>query len=435
MRSVALAWACLLGALPVGAARAAPRVWVVPAVTLDDQVAPEAAPRVDEQLLSALAARHDLELPELAQRAGAHESSGVADARAALASGREQYQKFHFKEAEAAFARAVTLIESAGVPPGEANTLTTAMTELAVVQAAMNQTAAARDTCDALLTVRPDVRFDPIRVPPNLIKLCEAERSKRSLQTRRVSLTGAPPFQQVYVDGQPMGSSPVSLELPLGTHYLLYVGQNRLTLVEKLLVGEGGEPLQHAVQMPERPEEKLTAALRGKLRRRGPLPQTVEATRALGLVVNADAVVSVGIERASSDTLRLYVGRVERSGAPHVVVAEVHDDLHDLRPVLDQVAALIGSPALAPGPTFVPPVAEAAQKLDYESALFGVNPEAKPLLGAEEESPRKKKKKWVWLWVTGAVVVVGGAVTAGLLLGLNNGKLQINALTPPTPMQ
>ncbi len=436
MRSVLWLTAVVtIAATGSGRAGAAPSVWLVPSVPLDDQVSGDMAGRLDEQLLLALSARHELELAQLKQRTASGETQSVAEARAAVVTGREQYQKFNFGEAQSAFQRAIALVESAGVPPGEATTLTTAMTELAVVQEAMGQRNAARDTCDALLTLRPDIRFDPIRVPPTLIKTCEAVRLKRSLQTRRVTLSSTPPFQQLYVDGQPMGSAPVSLELPTGTHYFLYVGADRLTLVDKIKVDQGSEPLAHSVQLPERPEAKLTDALRGQLRRRGILPQATEAACALGLVVSTDGVIVTGIERAAVDRLRLFAARVQtnKSQRPRVVVAELRDDLNDAREVLGRVAASLA--AAAPGPSFVPPLAEEAQKLDYDAALFGLNREAQKLLGSrEQEEPPKKRRSKTWLWITGAaVLVVGGAVTAGLVLGLNNGKMQVDAHFPSPP--
>ena len=356
MRSVrAFLAATVIAACAGGVAHATPSVWVVPFVALDDQVPSDVAASMDAELTAALAARREVELTQLKKRAASPIDRGVAEGRAALAAGREQYQKFNFGQARAELERAVSLVENAGVPPGEATTLTTALTELAVVLESMNQHAAARETCDALIAIRPDIRFDPIRVPPNLIKMCEAVRSKRSLQTRRVTLTSRPPFAQLYVDGQPVGSSPVSLELPVGAHYLLYVGQNRLTVAQKLTVEAGNEPLSKEIQLPEQPEEKLTDALKLRLRRRGLLPQTVEATTAIGVVVGSDEVVVGGIERAAIDRLRLFVARIEtnKSKGPRVIVAEVRDDLRDLKEVMTKVAALVVDPALAPGATFV----------------------------------------------------------------------------------
>jgi hypothetical protein len=404
-------------------ARGQATTWVVTPVALGGDVSSESTRRAGELLLQALASRPELTLVQLARQGALPDLSA---ARVALTAGREAYQRFQFQESEHQLGRAVELITQAGVPAGESQTLLEALTELATVEEMSGRHADAMQTCESLMVIRPDLTLDPVRVPPRVMQACEAARRRRALDVRRVTLTSTPPFVHLYVDGQPLGAEPVTVTLPIGRHYLFCVGPDQQTRAQALDVAPGGDTEVVRLELPEPPAAKLSEALRARVRRRGPLPQTLDAASALATVTAVERVIVSGLERDGADHWRLWAAAIDpaRHVAPTVAVARLGDDLADAPPILARVAAALVTGRAAAGParfgeaTFAP-------TLDFTAALFGSAPET-GVVAAPPRAQRERRRPYLWLWIGGAALVAAAAVTVGLAVGLDNGKLRVS---------
>lgn len=424
-----------VSAMPV-LARAAPvKTWVAAPVALDETTPAETVARLGELWTAALAAR-----PELALAAPAPTSAApdLAAARASLAAGREAYQKFQFAASARELEHAIVLVTQAGVPAGEAQTLVDALVELATVEEMSGRHADAAATCEALMVLRPDVALDPVRVPPRAIQTCEAARRRRSGDVRRVTLSAVPPFRQLFVDGQPYGAAPVTVTLAVGRHFLHVTAADGAVRALPLdVVAGGGAPQEVPLALPVLPAHQLAEALRARVRRRGPLPQTLEAASALATVAEVEQVIASGVERAGGERWRLWAAAIDprHPGAPVVALAELADDLSDapaqlalLAAALDERRTTNGEAHAGHGVVRVG-AAELPGALDLGAALFGrAPPTAGAGLAGGAPSVRRERAlpKHLWWWVGGAAVVAAAAVTVGLTVGLDNGKLRIS---------
>ena len=414
----------LVATLRATSAAAQVTTWMVPPVALDGQTAAETTTRIGELVARALAAQ-----PELRLLQGARSVPDLSAARAALAAAREDYQKFQFAASERELERAIDLITRAGVPAGEAQTLIEALTELATVEETSGRHADAVHACEALMVMRPNVTLDPVRVPPRVMQACEAARRHRTPVVRSVTVSSTPPFRELYVDGQPLGAAPVTVTLPIGTHYLLCVGPDQQTQAQLLEIEPGSEQQSVHLDLPEPPALKLSEALRARLRRRGPRPQTVEAARALATVLEVERVIAGGVERDGADHWRLWLAAIDpqRHVEPVVAVARLADDLSDAPSVVPRMLAALISPRAHGGVTRIGELTAAVDALDFSAALFGQAPSSS---GAAERVTRERaparSRKAMWLWIGGAVAVAGAALTTGLLVGLDNGRLRVS---------
>ena len=360
-----------------------------------------------------------------AGRAG--DGPDLAAARAALAAAGDDYQKFQFAASEHELERAIDLVTHAGVPPGEAQTLVEALTELATVEETSGRHADAVRACESLMVLRPNVTLDPVRVPPRVIQTCEAARGRRALAGRSVGITTTPPGAQLYVDGQPLGAAPVTVTLPVGTHYLYCVGRDQESQARTVEVEPGSAPATVRIELPEPPTRAPAEALRARLRRRGPRAETLAAAAALAAVAHVERVVVSAVERDGPDHWRLWLAATDpqRHAEPVVVVARVADDLGDAAPVVARMVAALVDPRARRGVTRVGEVGGGLDGLDFAAALFGEPPPS----AAEAARPRDcrpaRSHKALWLWVGGAVVVAGAALATGLLVGLDNGMLRV----------
>lgn len=421
------AFACVFAlAATVGASTAAAQVttWVTAPVALDGDVAAETMARTGELLGRALASRSELTLAQLGPQGGAPD---LTAARAALAAGREAYQRFQFAQSEAELGRAVELVTRAGVPAGESQTLVEALTELATVEEMAGRHADAVRSCEALMVIRPDVTLDPVRVPPRVMQTCEAARARRAHEVRRVTVTSSPPFAQLFVDGQPFGGAPAAATLTVGMHYLFFVGREQQTFAQAVEVAPGAEPALVRVELPEAATAKPAEALRARLRRRGPLPETIDAAAALARMAPVERVIVSAVEREGADGWRLWAAAIDpaRRAAVTVVVARLGDDLADAPPILARVAealATANEPGKAAGAPLRVNDVKLPAALDFGAALFGHTPE---VVATAPLPARERRPKHLWWWIGGAAVVVAAAVTVGLTVGLDNGQLRV----------
>ncbi|HXU68603.1 MAG TPA: hypothetical protein VN947_04700 [Polyangia bacterium] len=398
--------------------------WVTAPVALGSDGAGETSARVGELLGRALAARPELTLVQLGRQGSVPDLSA---ARAALAAGREAYQRFQFAASQAELGRAVELVTRAGVPSGESQTLVEALTELATVEEMAGRHADAVQSCEALMVVRPDVTLDPVRVPPRVIQTCEAARARRAHEVRRVTVTSSPPFAQLFVDGQPFGGAPAAATLTVGMHYLFFVGREQQTYTQAVEVAPGAAPQLVRVELPESATARPAEALRARVRRRGPLPETIDAAVTLARVASVERVIVSAVEREGADRWRLWAAAIDpaRRAAAAVVVARVGDDFADAPPILARVAEALAAakaPATERGaPLRVTDVSLPAG-LDFAAALFGRAPE---VVAGPSRPARERRPKHLWWWIGGAAVVAAAAVTVGLTVGLDNGKLRV----------
>lgn len=348
-------------------------------------------PRLDQKEL-------DVRLAEFAQEMPFDQ---VEMARAAYQKGMAAFNKLELDQAVLALSDAVDQL-IAVLPYIKKQELADAMMALAVMQQQKGKTAAMQSVLRRLLTWRPTYQVDNDQFPAAINDPTEAVRAQVSQLPRgQAVILSDPPGAQVFVDGDFVGTSPITAEnLAVGEHFVTF---------KKLGYKRG---LRVANVVNNRPAQIL-----GKLDRSEKFLLVEQAIARVGPTMGQkrlDKVVDNLRETLFLDhAIFLKMQRTAQSGVAEAVTVKAY--LYDLRSrsllseKTDQIKVTGGVPAEGA-------MALLAEKLyegvDYDAV--DVKPDDAPLPVVVEQKPLYKK--W-WFWTAIGVVVAGGA--SALAVGLS----------------
>jgi hypothetical protein len=399
----------------------------IPPVALEDTAGRKPDAATLEQIAAAvgqaLSTRAELALISATPSATSEAPSASAEAQLALSSGRDAYQRFKFDAAATQLQNAVAAVEQRGIPPADLGTLSGALIDLAITKMAVGDAGAASQACASLVTYRPQLKLDPVHVPPNVIALCDAIRAGQRRGTVRFEID--PPNARLFLDGvTATAGSPLSVVA--SRHYVLILAPDGRSVVKTVDVAASGETQTVQLQLPPSPLASLQQGVNELLRERGPLPRAAAAVVALGLARNAKLVIAFGVEPVDDKRVRLFGASIDVATA-RVTVNDVAEF------PLDHVEAT----AAASVDSLLRAHKAETQRAgyDFSSALFGqpipaavATPAPAPVLTPSPavETRAPPRKRYIWAWVLGGVLVAAAALTAGLVLGLDDGSVHIH---------
>jgi hypothetical protein len=340
-------------------------------------------PRATPPPPTLIAAEAPIELPDfpgLLLRI-ATPAEAAPDGAEELARARTLYRDLRFDESLAAVGEIQQRLESSARTGDDFELLRLSLLLRGMNELALSREDRAREAFRSAVALRPDAELDAA-YPPDVRELHATVRTElRADPPVSVVLSTAPPGAEVMLDGRPIGVSPVSLNATPGRHYVRVeaVGHEPRTLPVDLR--EGAAPIE--VPLPEAEAalvlRQLAALEPAELAR---IPESTREHIARELEVGRLLAVAARDAQVELALLDLRSGEVARRAGPAAELDRLVRELHF------------------------------------------------PVGSDEHEEPRTPARRSPWLWTVLGIVLVGGGVTAAVLLTRDPGQ---EAILNPSP--
>jgi hypothetical protein len=224
----------------------------------------------------------------------------------------------------------------------------------------------------------------------------------RAPAAAEISVSSAPPFARVFVDGRFQGETPMTVKgIPPGRHLLELVRDGRLPHREWFDAGKS--PLTVQPQLKEDPAATLRASLTSAVARGAKPDQSVPAAAALAKELQRDVVVLALGARAGRVTL--VAARVGPGGEVRRVMTSVDEDLLEA----SATAKLLAAALLEAANAEVAAVGTPGEG-KFDEAWLGLMPPPAPV--APPPPPAAVTSKPLFWLLLGAGVIAAGAGTA-----------------------
>ena len=256
----------------------------------------------------------------------------------------------------------------------------------------------------AALAVKPDLSLSENDYSPDAIAALARAREDlaRAPAAAEISVSSAPPFARVFVDGRFQGETPMTVKgIPPGRHLLELVRDGRLPHREWFDAGKS--PLTVQPQLKEDPAATLRASLTSAVARGAKPDESVPAAAALAKELQRDVVVLALGARAGRVTL--VAARVGPGGEVRRVMTSVDEDLLEA----SATAKLLSAALLEAANAEVAAVGTPGEG-KFDEAWLGLMPPPAPV--APPPPPAAVTSKPLFWLLLGAGVIAAGAGTA-----------------------
>lgn len=153
--------------------------------------------------------------------AAATATGAAARASDRLESARALYRDLRFEESLAAVSEAQLVLEADAAVPADFDALHQALLYRGMNELALGREDRAREALRQAARLRPHATLDAGRIPPDALALYEQMRTAlRADPPAALAVTTEPAGARVTLDGEPVGSAPVSLNAPAGRHWV-----------------------------------------------------------------------------------------------------------------------------------------------------------------------------------------------------------------------
>ncbi len=261
------------------------------------------------------------------------------------------------------------------------------------------------------VTVRPELRLLESEFSPTALALLERARDLAARQeSAPLTVSSAPAFARVRIDGRPAGETPLTYpKLTLGQHFVQLEKEGFVPVARWVRVSEPGA--QVSFELIASPAAQLRQELALAISE-GRGDEVPDLARRYAEASELEAVFLFAVAR-EGDGYVLTGGRVPRTGAPSRAVCRVSKDLTD---AVAQVDALIAA-LFKPGPVDDPVVVGNGAPgiaVDFGRHWMGLRPPPPEAVGFAEppalEPMPLYKRPWVWV----AAGVVAAAAGSGI---------------------
>lgn len=274
------------------------------------------------------------------------------------------------------------------------------------------------------LTLRPDLQLSEAEFSPVALLAVERARSAHLAGRAKapLTLTTAPAFSQLWVDGKPAGEAPLALsELPVGWHFVRASKEGHSP--QSAWVELTAKGAQLSLTLPRAPaavaQERLREAI---VSGRG--AEVAEHARSLAQLSGADAVLLLAV--SSGERLAATAALVTSDGRSTRSFSTLRGDLLDAPAVLD---ALVRSTLEEDRGSTPRGVGEAgvAARFDFGRHFMGFGPPAAPVVDFTPPPPAPSAPRPLWAnpWAWAAAGAIAVAAGGGVYL--------LNRPPPPKP--
>jgi tetratricopeptide (TPR) repeat protein len=329
----------------------------------------------------------------------------------ALRRGQDLYLEFAFAEAAGHLESAASAFEKALPHTGDLEVLVDALVFLGTTLRELGREEDGRAAFVRVLSLDPTHALDETIHPPEVIAAFEAAREEAAARpSGRLDVASAPPLAEVFLDGRPVGRTPLTLtDVPVGAHALRLEMDGHQPFASQIRVDASGATMEIRLEPLDAGDviEKLERELAGQGRRSEISEHAARLTRSVG----ADVVGILALSRVSGGYL-MVLAHVDGDGERRVAWTVVDPDF-----LRAQAAArlLVESIEAAPGPRFVAvDLPEPALALDFERWTVGFSPAAPPGSTARDPATSRAGRRPL-LW-TGIAVGVLAAAAGGYAL-------------------
>jgi hypothetical protein len=244
-----------------------------------------------------------------------------------------------------------------------------------------------RRDLERLLALDPGRSFDPAQYPPRLVKLWKKLQARGGKRRATLTVATVPPGLTVIVDGARRGSSPVTISLPPGEHFVAAGGSGTATM----LGAEGG-------QLTLRATSRADLSWRREARELG-----------------ASWALLCELEPASGGTYGLRLRLLSAAGTSAKTLSSRPLGVQSLEQgaaiLCARLAALLGGRA---GTSDGPTIATSAPSDPGPAAWLVPRPRRAPVW-----------RRW-WFWTAVGVAVAGGVATAVILTRERETRIQLS---------